>query len=216
MNSLTRPDTRSAVSDGESGPGCCRASPISEDIRAGLPIISFADAVSFEAWLMAEPRTSRGLRLKLAKKGSRIVGLSRAEAVDAALCHGWIDGQQDKYDEAHWLVRCTPRKRASRWSEINRTRALELIEASRMQPTGLTEIEAAQADGRWDAAYAPASTVQVPSDLQFALDASPQATALFAALKSMDRYAILYRLANVKRTETRTRLISGFVEKFDR
>ena len=118
--------------------------------------------------MAAEPRTSRGLWLRLDRKGSGIVSVSRNEAVDVALCRGWIDGQQDKYDEASWLVRFTPRKRLSRWSQINRARALELIEAGRVQPAGLAEIEAARLDGRWDAAYAPASTAEAPPDLQVA------------------------------------------------
>lgn len=154
--------------------------------------------------------------LKLAKKGSGLASVSRTEAVDAALCHGWIDGQQDRYDEASWLVRFTPRKRASRWSEINRTRAVELIKLGRMQPAGLTEIEAAQSDGRWDAAYAPASTAKAPPDLQAALDASAPAAAFFATLKGMARYAILYRISNVKKAETRARLIGEFVTMFER
>jgi uncharacterized protein YdeI (YjbR/CyaY-like superfamily) len=133
------------------------------------------------------------------------------EAIDAALCHGWIDGQLDKYDEAYWLVRFTPRKRASKWSEVNRTRAVELIAQGRMHPAGLAEIEAAKADGRWDAAYAPASTAQVPPDLQAALDVSPEAAAFFATLKGANRYAILYRISTAKRPETRARRIADFV-----
>jgi uncharacterized protein YdeI (YjbR/CyaY-like superfamily) len=173
-------------------------------MRAGLPILGFADAASFEALLAVEPRTSKGLWLKLAKKSSGMVSISRYEAIDAALCQGWIDGQQDGYDEACWLVRFTPRRRASRWSQINRTRALELIEARRMQPSGLAEIEAARSDGRWDAAYASARTAQIPPDLQVALDASPQAALFFGALKGANRYAILYRIVAVKKTETRS------------
>jgi uncharacterized protein YdeI (YjbR/CyaY-like superfamily) len=182
-----------------------------ETIRAGLFIVHFEDAESLETWLAAEPRTSKGVWLKLAKKGSGIVSPSRAEAVDAALCHGWIDGQQDRNDEASWLVRFTPRRRTSRWSEINRTRALDLIEAGRMQPAGFAEIEAARFDGRWDAAYPPASTAQVPHDLQAALDASPKAAAVFATTKRTGRYAIIYRISTVKRLETRARLIAEFI-----
>ena len=181
------------------------------EMRAGLPVIGFDDAAAFGAWLAAEPRTSRGLWLKLAKKGTAVTGLSKAEAIDAALCHGWIDGQLDKYDAESWLVRFTPRKRASKWSKVNRTRAAELIEQGRMQPAGLAEIEAAKADGRWDAAYAPASTAQVPPDLQAALDASPRAAAFFATLKGANRYAILYRIQEAKRADTRARRIEKFV-----
>lgn len=189
---------------------------MSTELRSGLPIIGFEEAAGFDAWLAAEPRTSKGLWLKLAKKGAPVTSLSKAEAIDAALCHGWIDGQLDKYDEASWLVRFTPRKRASKWSEVNRTRAVELIAQGRMHPAGLAEVEAAKADGRWDAAYAPASTAQVPADLQAALDASPQAAAFFATLKGANRYAILYRVGSAKKPETRAKRITGFIGMLQR
>jgi uncharacterized protein YdeI (YjbR/CyaY-like superfamily) len=187
-----------------------------KEMRSGLPIIGFEGAEAFDAWLAMEPRDSKGLWLKLAKKGAAVAGLSKADAIDAALCHGWIDGQLDRYDEAHWLVRFTPRKRASKWSEVNRLRALELIAQGRMHPAGLAEIEAAKADGRWDAAYAPASKAQVPPDLQAALDASPEAASFFATLKGANRYAILYRIGTAKREETRARRIADFVAMLER
>jgi uncharacterized protein YdeI (YjbR/CyaY-like superfamily) len=186
------------------------------EMRAGLPIIGFEDAAAFDAWLAREPRDSKGIWLKLAKKGAGVASISKAEAIDAALCHGWIDGQLDKYDEAHWLIRFTPRKRASKWSELNRRRALELIAQSRMRPAGLAEIEAAKADGRWEAAYAPASKAQVPPDLQVALDASPAAARFFATLKGANRYAILYRIGTAKKAETRARRIAEFVAMLER
>ena len=185
-------------------------------MRSGLPIIGFEEPDAFDAWLTTEPRTSKGLWLKLARKSTAVAGLSKAEAVDAALCHGWIDGQLDTYDEACWLVRFTPRKRASKWSEVNRRRAVALIAQGRMHPAGLAEIDAAKADGRWDAAYAPASTAQVPPDLQAALDASPEAAAFFATLKGANRYAILYRIGTAKRQETRARRIAHFVAMLQR
>lgn len=185
-------------------------------MRSGLPVLGFADAAAFEAWLAAQPGASKGLWLKLAKKGAAIASLSKAEAIDAALCHGWIDGQLEKYDDTAWLVRFTPRKRTSRWSEVNRTRALELIAQGRMHPAGLAAVEAAKADGRWDAAYAPASSAQVPPDLQAALDASPQAAAFFATLGGANRYAILYRIATAKKPETRARRIETFVAMLER
>jgi uncharacterized protein YdeI (YjbR/CyaY-like superfamily) len=186
------------------------------EMRSGLPVIGFEEPDAFDAWLATEARTSKGLWLKLAKKSAEVASLSKAEAIDAALCHGWIDGQLDKYDEAYWLVRFTPRKRASKWSEVNRTRAVELIAQGRMHPAGLAEIEAAKADGRWDAAYAPASTAQVPPDLQAALDVSPEAAAFFATLKGANRYAILYRISTAKRPETRARRIADFVAMLQR
>ncbi len=184
------------------------------EFRGGLPILTFMEAAAFDVWLHAEPRTSTGAWLKLSKKGSALVTMTRAEAVDASLCHGWIDGQQDRYDEASWLVRITPRKRASRWSEINRTRAIELVGMGLVRPAGLAEIEAAQADGRWDAAYAPASTIQVPPDLQAALEALPEAAAAFAKLKRSERYAVLYRISNVKMKATKARLVREYVAAF--
>jgi uncharacterized protein YdeI (YjbR/CyaY-like superfamily) len=182
--------------------------------HGGLPIMAFPDAPSFAAWLAAEPRASKGVWLKLGKKG--FVGLTKPDAIDLALCQGWIDGQQDRYDDTHWLTRFTPRKRASRWSEVNRTRALDLIAAGRMQAAGHAEMDAAKADGRWAAAYAPSSTAQVPPDLQAALDASPDAATFFATLKGTNRYAVLYRIAAVKRPETRARKIAQFVEMLER
>ncbi|MEN3748817.1 YdeI/OmpD-associated family protein [Sphingomonas sp. HF-S3] len=184
--------------------------------RAGLPIVGFANAAAFDAWLAAEPRSSKGLWLKLAKKDSGIASLSKAEAIDAALCHGWIDGQLDTYDEKSWLVRFTPRKRTSKWSQVNRTRATELMASGHMHPAGLAEIEAARADGRWEAAYAPASKAEVPPDLQTALDASPAAAAFFATLKGANRYAILYRIGTAKKSETRARRIAEFVAMLER
>ena len=182
-----------------------------EEERAGLSIIAFEDAASLEAWLDRQPPDSPGIWLKLSKKGSGIPSVSKTEAIDAALCHGWIDGQLDRYSETSWLIRFTPRKARSKWSEVNRKRALELIEAGRMRPAGLAEIERAKADGRWDAAYAPQSRAQVPPDLQAALDASPAAAAFFATLKGANRYAILYRVGDAKRPETRARRIEQFV-----
>lgn len=184
--------------------------------RGGLPILLFEDRAAFEGWISAEPRSSKGFWLRLSKKSSVLVSVSKAEAIDVALCHGWIDGQLDKYDDASWLVRFTPRKRTSKWSEINRNRALELIEAGRMRPAGLAEIEAAKADGRWTAAYAPASRAEVPADLQEALDRSPAAGTFFATLTGANRYAILYRIGSAKKPETRANRIAEFVAMLER
>jgi uncharacterized protein YdeI (YjbR/CyaY-like superfamily) len=184
--------------------------------RGGFPVLAFPDAESFERWLDAQAPDAPGLWLKLAKKAANRGGLTKGEAIDAALCRGWIDGQLDRYDETHWLVRFTPRKARSRWSEVNRRRALELVAEGRMRPSGLAQIEAAKADGRWDTAYAPASTATVPADLQKALDASPRAAAFFATLTGANRYAILYRIGSVKRPETRARKIADFVAMLER
>lgn len=186
------------------------------EMRLGLPVMDFADRAAFERWLVSQPSNVPGLWIKFARKGAGLASLSKAEAIDAALCHGWIDGQLDKYDAAHWLVRFTPRKPRSKWSEINRARALQLIEAGRMSEAGLAQVRAAQADGRWDAAYASASKAEVPSDLQEALDNSPNAAAFFSTLTGANRYAILYRINAVKRPETRARKIASFVAMLER
>lgn len=187
-----------------------------EETRSGLPIRAFADAAALEAWLSAQPPESGGFWLKLSKKGSGIASVSKPEAIDAALCHGWIDGQLDKYDEQNWLVRFTPRKKRSKWSQVNAKRAEELAAAGRMRPAGLAEMEAAKADGRWAAAKAPPSRAEVPADLQAALDANPKAAAFFAKLKGANRYAVLYRIGAVKKPETRARKIAEFVSMLER
>ena len=152
--------------------------------RSGLPVLGFADQRSFERWLAAQPADAVGVWIKFAKKAATRAKLTKAEAIDAALCHGWIDGKLEKYDNQHWLVRFTPRKSRSKWSALNRNRALTLIKEGRMRPAGFAQIEAAKADGRWDGAYAPASWAEVPIDLQKALDNNPKASAFFATLNS--------------------------------
>jgi uncharacterized protein YdeI (YjbR/CyaY-like superfamily) len=187
-----------------------------DEMRSGLPIQAFADLATFETWIEAQGSSEPGLWLKLAKKGAPDLTLSKAEAIDAALCHGWIDGQLDKYDGHCWLVRFTPRKRGSKWSEVNRTRAIELTAEGRMRSAGFAQIEAAKADSRWNAAYAPASKAEVPPELATALAASPEASAFFATLKGANRYAILYRIGAVKKAETRARKIAEFVAMLER
>lgn len=181
------------------------------EIRDGLPVLAFPDQPAFETWLAVQPADSPGLWLKLAKQGADAACLSKAKAIDAALCHGWIDGQLNPYDDHWWLIRFMPRRPRSKWSQKNRARAEQLIAAGRVAPRGLVEIEAAKADGRWEAAYAPASRAEVPDDLQAALDANPAAAAFFATLTGANRYAILYRIGAVKRPETRARKIAQFV-----
>lgn len=186
------------------------------EIRTGLPILAFEDAQAFAHWLSGQASEAKGAWIKFAKKGSGIASISKAVAIDCALCHGWIDGQLDKYDELCWLIRFTPRKPRSKWSEVNRNRALELIAAGRMRAGGLAAIEAAKANGCWEAAYAPASKAEVPPDLKDALDANPKAAAFFATLTGANRYAILYRIGAVKKAETRARKIAEFVTMLER
>ena len=179
--------------------------------RAGLPIIAFADAEALDRWLEIQPEDAPGLWIKFAKAGSGIASVTKAEAIDAALCHGWIDGQLDKFDDRYWLVRFTPRKARSKWSQVNREKVTQLIEQGRMTPAGLAQVEAAKQDGRWDAAYAPQSSQTVPEDFQRALDSNPAAKEFFAALRGARRYSFLYRIADAKRPETRARRIREYV-----
>jgi uncharacterized protein YdeI (YjbR/CyaY-like superfamily) len=175
------------------------------------PIVAFASREACEAWLGEQHETSSGLWLKIAKKRAGIDSVSYAEAVEVALCYGWIDGQKDRFDDEHWLQRFTPRKAASRWSKINRDKAAQLIDRGEMKPAGLREVERAKADGRWDAAYAGQGTATVPDDLRQALEANDRARAFFATLDAANRYAILYRVQDAKKPETRARRIAKYV-----
>jgi uncharacterized protein YdeI (YjbR/CyaY-like superfamily) len=181
------------------------------EMHQGRPVVAFADQAALEAWLAAQPAASPGSWIRFRKKGSAIPSVTKAEAIDSALCHGWIDGQLNPWDEDSWLIRFTPRRAQSKWSAVNVKRALELVAAGRMQPQGYAEIERAKADGRWEAAYAPASTITVPPDMQAALDANPAAAAFFATLTGANRYAVLYRIGAVKKAETRARKIADYV-----
>jgi uncharacterized protein YdeI (YjbR/CyaY-like superfamily) len=179
--------------------------------RDDLPVLAFGSLQSWRDWLAGHHQTSSGLWLKIAKKGSATPTVSYAEAIDGALCYGWIDGQKGKLDDEHWLQRFTPRKPRSRWSKINREKAELLIADGRMQPAGLREVEAARADGRWDAAYAGQATATVPPDLARELDLNPVAKEFFATLNSVNRYAILYRIQDAKRPQTRADRIAKYV-----
>lgn len=188
-----------------------RAAPAADEIRAGLPIRAFASAALLERWLARQPADSKGIWLKLAKQGTGVASVSKQEAIEAALCHGWIDGQLNPYDERFWLVRFTPRTAKSRWSEINRSTATRLMAEGRMSPAGLAQVDAAKKDGRWGGAYAPQSKAEVPPDLQAALDAQPAAKAFFATLKGANRFAVLYRIQDAKTPATRQARIDKFV-----
>lgn len=177
----------------------------------GLPILGFAHARSWDAWLDKNEESSSGLWLKLAKKGSGVNSISKAEAIETAIAHGWIDGQLDAYDERFWLVRFTRRGRNSKWSQANRTTAIKLIEQKRMKPSGLREVEQAKLDGRWDAAYASQSKAVAPDDFIKALEARPKAQNFFATLKAAERYSFLYRINTAKTAKTRATLIEKFV-----
>jgi uncharacterized protein YdeI (YjbR/CyaY-like superfamily) len=184
--------------------------------RKDLPIVSFATALEWERWLEQHHGSAAGAWLKFAKKGSGDESVSQAEAVEVALCFGWIDGQAAPHDEAAWLQRYTPRRPRSKWSQINREKATRLIDEGRMRPAGLTQVELAQADGRWEAAYEPQSRATVPEDLAAELERRPEAAAFFATLNRVNRYAILHRIHDAKRPETRARRIQKFVEMLER
>jgi uncharacterized protein YdeI (YjbR/CyaY-like superfamily) len=179
--------------------------------RAELPILEFPDRVAWEGWLEAEHESSPGVWLKLAKKGSLTVTVTYAEALEEALRYGWIDGQKVAHDESFWLQRFTARGPRSKWSQVNRRKATELIEQGRMEPAGLAQVQAAQRDGRWEAAYPSHRTATVPEDFQRALDERPAAREFFAGLGSVQRYAFLYRIGDAKRPETRARRVRDYV-----
>lgn len=181
------------------------------ETKGGLPVIPFASRGAWEAWLEEHHVASEGLWLKISKKSSGIESVSYAEALEATLCYGWIDGQRDSFDGEYFLQRFTPRRPRSKWSKVNVGKVTKLIEEGRMMPAGLREVERAKADGRWEAAYESQSTATVPEDLQRKLDENPEAAAFFATLKSANRYAILYRIQDAKRPETRARRIEKVV-----
>ena len=176
-----------------------------------LPVMSFESTDAWDAWLAAHHAGSPGLWLKIAKKGAAGRTISYSEALDVALCHGWIDGQKGRYDDDYWLQRFTPRKPSSKWSKINTERVAALTASGRMRPAGLREVERAQADGRWEQAYESQSRVTVPEDLARALAANERARAFFATLDSANRYAILYRIGAAKKPETRAKRIDTYV-----
>jgi uncharacterized protein YdeI (YjbR/CyaY-like superfamily) len=176
-----------------------------------LPILSFASRHAWEQWLAEQHATSRGLWLKIAKKDSGIATVTYAEALEVALCSGWIDGQKGAFDQDYFLQRFTPRLAKSKWSKINCAKVEALIAQGAMQPAGLREVERAKADGRWAAAYDAPSRAAVPDDLQQELDQHPAAKAFFETLDRLNRYAILYRIQDARKPETRARRIATFV-----
>jgi uncharacterized protein YdeI (YjbR/CyaY-like superfamily) len=173
--------------------------------------VPFESREAWAAWLDKHHGSADGVWIKLAKKGSGIPTVTYDEAVEVALCYGWIDGLVKTVDEDHYMQRFTPRRAKSKWSKINRTKATALIESGLMQPAGMRQVEAAKADGRWDAAYDSPGNLTVPEDLQAELDRHPAAAELFRKLDSQNRYAVLYRIQDAKKPETRARRIATFV-----
>jgi uncharacterized protein YdeI (YjbR/CyaY-like superfamily) len=176
-----------------------------------LPVLEFASQESWRAWLDKNHSKVDGAWIKYAKKGSGIQSVSYQQAVEIALCYGWIDGKVQSIDDAYYRQRFTPRRPRSKWSKINRDKALALIEAGAMHAAGLAEVERAKADGRWDAAYDSFREIAVPEDLQEQLDKNPVAREFFGTLTKSNRYAILYQIEDAKRQETRVRRITKFI-----
>jgi len=181
-------------------------------ISTDIPVASFADAREWSAWLVSHNRSSSGVWLKIAKRASGNVSVTYAEALEIALVWGWIDGQKKTFDNAWWLQKFTPRGARSMWSKINRDKAIALIATGKMTPAGLAEVERAKTDGRWDRAYESQSSASLPEDLAEALANNPRAEKFFATLEAHNRYAVLWRVQNAKKAETRARRIAQFVE----
>ena len=177
----------------------------------GLPTILFPSPTEWEEWLEENHVASAGVWIKMAKKDSGIASVRYPGVLESALCFGWIDGRREALDERYFLQRFTRRRARSNWSRINRETAERLTAEGRMRPAGLAEVERAQADGRWAAAYEGQKRIEVPDDLRRELDARPHAKAFFAELNSQNRYAILYRLQDAKKPETRARRLAKFV-----
>lgn len=178
----------------------------------GLDVLTFSDAPDFEKWLDGEFARENGIWIAIAKKDGGATSVTYAQALETALCFGWIDGQRRGHDDRFFLQRFTPRRPRSPWSKINRTKVEALIDEGRMRPSGLEEVERAQRDGRWDAAYEGAKTATVPAALQAELDAHPDAAAFFDTLSSQNRFSFIYRVNEAKREETRERRIAKFIE----
>ena len=181
-----------------------------------LPILLFPTPADWAAWLDEQAGAAPGVWLQLAKKDAGHQSVTYAEALEVALCYGWIDGQKKPYDDKFWLQKFTPRGPKSIWSKVNRAKAETLIESGQMKPQGLAAVESARRDGRWDAAYDSQSKATMPDDLQAALDANPQAAAFFATLNSVNRYAILFRVQTAKTPATRAKRIEQFVQMLEK
>ena len=179
--------------------------------KSGLPVIAFADDAGWDAWLRQHHASARGVWVKFAKQGAGRATVSKQEAIRTALCWGWIDGQIGAWDDAWFVTRFTKRGPRSRWSKINVGHVEELTAQGRMRPSGQAQVDAARADGRWDAAYSSSASRTVPPELQAALDADPAAAEAFARLDSANRYAMCYRVENARRAETRRRHVETFV-----
>ena len=184
--------------------------------QSDLPLLRCVNKTEWSDWLGSHHEQSPGVWLIIAKIDSSEPSVTYPEAVEAALCYGWIDGQKRSHSPAAWLQKFTRRGKKSIWSKINRDKALALIERGEMKPPGMTEVDRAREDGRWQAAYDPPSRASVPADFQVALDGSPEAQKFWSTLNSANRYAVLFRIQNVKKAETRAKRIEQFVAMLER
>ena len=185
-------------------------------MKPDLPILPFASKKKWAEWLAKQHDKSTGLWLKLSKKGSGISSITYDEALEIALCYGWIDGQKGSFDDKYWLQKFTPRGPKSIWSKINVAKAEKLIKNRQMKPAGLKAIETAKKDGRWEKAYDSQKNISVPEDLQVELDNNKKAKAVFATLNGVNRYAILFRIHNAKKAETRAKRIKQFIQMLEK
>ena len=183
---------------------------------ADLPLLTFRDAQAFEAWLAKQPPDAPGAWLRFAKNGAPEQTIGKSDAIDCALAYGFVDGQLGRVDEHFFKTRFTPRKPGSIWSRLNRERIARLVEAGRMTPAGQAQVDAAKADGRWDAAYAPQSQAELDADLEAALDARPKARAFFNTLDAANRYAVLWRVHQAKGPDKRAAKIAEMVARLER
>ncbi len=188
----------------------------SADKSKDQPVMLFASQKDWAKWLDKNHAASSGIWMRLAKKAAELQSVNYAEALDVALCYGWIDGQKKSHDADSWLQKFTPRGTKSIWSKINREKAEALIKAGKMKPAGLLAIEKAKQDGRWEAAYDSQSKATVPEDFQAELDGNPKAKEFFAALNSVNRYAILFRIQTAKKAETRGKRIHQFIQMLEK
>ena len=181
-----------------------------------LQVLSFETQQDWEAWLKEHHTDTKGTWLKVAKKAAGIPSVSYAEALDSALCYGWIDGQKASFDDKYWLQKFTPRGARSIWSKVNCDKATALIADGRMQPAGLRQVELAKSDGRWEAAYESQSKITLPDDFQRELDKNQKAKEFFSTLDSSNRYAVLFRIQTAKKPETRSARIQKYIEMLSR
>lgn len=179
--------------------------------KSELPTLTFKNQKAWATWLDKNHTKSSGIWLRIGKKGSPIKSVSYLEAIEVALCYGWIDGQKEKFDSSSWLQKFTPRGEKSIWSSINRGKAKVLIRSGQMKPAGMKAVELARKNGRWEGAYDSPARSKIPSDFQTELDHNPDAQSFFDTLNRQNRYAILFRIQTAKKAETRARKIEQFI-----